>query len=90
MKDKIHCQEFHELAMEYRGTQIHAASTYQRLCDYIDARIAAAGNGPDIPDGYQLVRLQQRAYQTPRGAIYGGSNGGFVPLYAIVDEVASA
>jgi hypothetical protein len=38
----IHCQEFHELAMEYRGTQVHAASTYQRLCDYIDTRIAAA------------------------------------------------
>jgi hypothetical protein len=38
----IHCQEFHELAMDYRGAGInHAQAAYEALLAYTDARIAA-------------------------------------------------
>jgi hypothetical protein len=49
---------------------------------------SAGSAAPAIPDGYRLVRLQQHAYETTRGAIYGGQRTeGVAPLYAIVDEV---
>jgi len=38
----IHCQEFHELAMDYRGESIASAPhAYAALCDYIELRLAA-------------------------------------------------
>jgi len=38
----IHCQEFHELAMDYRAARAFsdAPEAYKRLCAYINARIA--------------------------------------------------
>lgn len=37
----IHCQEFHELAMDYRAALSHAPKeAYERMVAYIDAEIA--------------------------------------------------
>lgn len=37
----IHCQEFHELAMDYRAAPpfAGASAAYEALCNYIDARL---------------------------------------------------
>lgn len=45
---EIHCQEFHELAMDYRGASpLGAIAAYDALCKYVNQRIAApaAANG---------------------------------------------
>jgi hypothetical protein len=54
----------------------------------VRAHAATASSAERIPHGYRLVRLQQAAYKTQRGAIYGGTaTDNVTPLYAIEDEI---
>lgn len=47
----IHCQEFHELAMDYRAAPAFtgAPAAYKALCDYVSARLVPQPATPKLP-----------------------------------------
>lgn len=52
---EIHCQEFHELAMDYRGASFSKAPmAYKSLCEYIK-RLVAPVQPVAMPEGWKLV-----------------------------------
>lgn len=50
MDNKIHCQEFHELAMDYRGASMATANrAYEALCSYVQKLIATPSAASAAP-----------------------------------------
>lgn len=63
----IHCEEFHTLAMDYRGASLlsglgHAQEAYEAMCAYINKRIAPASTQP-VPEGWRERLLQEKSVQ---------------------------
>jgi hypothetical protein len=53
----IHCQEFHELAMDYRGAHaLHAQGAYEKLCGYVEGIVKDLQRQLDMYEAEEYAR----------------------------------